>query len=70
MKQNFALNGLSCEHCVARVEKAISELPGVQKVKVNLKKASGVVKFDDSQTSSEAIVQAVQVAGYEAIPKN
>jgi copper ion binding protein len=70
MKQEFALQGLSCDHCVARVEKAISALPGVQKVKVNLKKAQGVVKFDDNQTSSQAIVQAVQTVGYEAIPKN
>ena len=66
MKQTFTIKGLSCAHCVARVEKAISELAGVDKVKVSLKKAQGVVKFDEEQVSAETIVQAVQEAGYEA----
>ena len=44
MKQKFTINGMSCNHCVATVEKAVNELPGIQKVKVNLKKNEGVVK--------------------------
>ncbi len=38
MKQQFSIEGMSCNHCVARVEEAVSALDGVQKVKVNLKK--------------------------------
>ncbi len=68
MKQKFAITGLNCEHCVARVEKAVSELPGVQKVKVHLKKSNGVVKFDESLVTSEAIVKKVQETGYDASP--
>ncbi|MFZ4356495.1 cation transporter, partial [Enterococcus gallinarum] len=41
MKQQFSIEGMSCNHCVARVEEAVSALDGVQKVKVNLKKANG-----------------------------
>lgn len=70
MKQKFAINGLNCEHCVARVEKAVSELPGVQKVKVHLKRANGVVKFDESQVTTADIVQKVKDTGYEASPLN
>lgn len=66
MKQKFAIEGLSCEHCVARVEKSVSELPGVQKVKVHLKKKNGVVKFDETQTSTESIIETVKETGYEA----
>lgn len=65
MKQTFSIKGMSCNHCVARVENAIKELPGVDKVKINLKKESGVVKFDESQISSQQIAQKVTETGYE-----
>ena len=43
MKKQFAINGMSCNHCVANVEKAINQLDGIDKVKINLKKNQGVV---------------------------
>ncbi|BCA86155.1 mercuric reductase [Enterococcus saigonensis] len=64
MKQTFNISGMSCEHCVARVEGAIKALPGVKKVKINLKKNNGVVKYDDSQLTDEKIIAAVTAAGY------
>ncbi|KAF1303340.1 copper chaperone CopZ [Enterococcus saccharolyticus] len=66
MKQTFAINGMSCQHCVGRVEKAVHELPGIKKVKVNLKKQNGVIKFDETETSAESIVAAINETGYEA----
>ncbi len=65
MKQKFAINGMSCNHCVATVEKTINELPGIEKVKVNLKKNQGSVKFDETQTSAQEIADKVSAAGYE-----
>ncbi len=50
MKQQFSIEGMSCNHCAARVEEAVSALDGVQKVKVNLKKANGTVKFDETKS--------------------
>ena len=64
MKQTFSIKGMSCEHCVARVEKGINELPGIQKVKINLKKANGVVKFDESQVTPTANAEKVTAVGY------
>uniref|UniRef100_UPI00403FB4D8 copper chaperone CopZ n=1 Tax=Candidatus Enterococcus willemsii TaxID=1857215 RepID=UPI00403FB4D8 len=66
MKQTFAINGMSCQHCVGRVEKAVHELSGIKKVKVNLKKQNGVIKFDETETSAESIVAAINETGYEA----
>ncbi len=66
MKQQFSIQGMSCDHCVQRVEKAIGQLEGVQKVKVNLKKEKSVVKFDDTQLAPESIVEAVNELGYQA----
>ena len=64
MKQTFNISGMSCEHCVARVEGAINALPGVKKVKINLKKNNVVVKYDDTQLTTDKIVEAVSAAGY------
>lgn len=65
MKQKFTINGMSCNHCVATVEKAVNELPGIQKVKVNLKKNEGVVKFDESQINAQQIAEKVTAAGFD-----
>ncbi|MDN6640051.1 MAG: copper chaperone CopZ [Tetragenococcus sp.] len=66
MKQKFSIEGMSCDHCVARIEKAVSELPGIQKVNVHLKRNNGVVKFDDTQVNSEQIVEKINDTGYKA----
>lgn len=64
MKQTFNITGMSCKHCVAKVEEAVKELPGIDKVKINLKKSNGVVKFDESQVSEAEIAAKVTAAGY------
>lgn len=66
MKKEFAINGMSCKHCVARVEETVNGLAGVDKIKVNLKKAAGTVKFDETQIDSQAIAAAITEAGYPA----
>ncbi|MHC5248163.1 copper chaperone CopZ [Enterococcus sp. HY326] len=64
MKKEFAIKGMTCKHCVARVEEGINSLPGIEKVKINLKKENGVVKFDESQVSPQAIADKVTEVGY------
>lgn len=64
MKQEFSIKGMSCKHCVAKVEEGIQSLPGIQKVKINLKKENGVVKYDESQISAQQIADKVTEVGY------
>ena len=66
MKQQFSIEGMSCNHCVARVEEAVSALDGVQKVKVNLKKQNGTVKFDETKVNPKRCSQAINGLGYKA----
>jgi len=68
VKQKFSIEGMSCDHCVARIEKAVNELPGIQKVNVHLKRKNGVVKFDDTQVDSNQIVEKISDTGYTAKP--
>ncbi|MBQ6496505.1 MAG: copper-translocating P-type ATPase [Firmicutes bacterium] len=66
MNKKYDVKGMGCAACSARVEKAVSTLPGVQKAEVNLLANSMVVNFDEKVCSSQDIMDAVSNAGYEA----
>lgn len=66
MKETLTIKGMSCQHCVAKVEETAKALPGVQKIKVNLKKENGVVKFDHHQIDAGEIAAKITAAGYPA----
>ena len=65
MKQ-YEVTGMSCAACSARVEKAVSKVPGVTSCSVSLLTNSMGV---EGTASASAIVKAVQEAGYGASPK-
>jgi len=69
MKQKFNVSGMTCAACSARVEKVTSAVAGVEKCEVNLLAGSMVVQ--STADVSEAVMQAVQDAGYQAsLPGN
>ena len=67
MKLKFTVTGMTCAACSARVEKVTRQVPGVQKAEVNLLAGSMQVEAD-SAAVTDAIVQAVENAGYHAAP--
>ena len=38
MRKTLKIEGMMCQHCVARVTKALQEVEGVESVEVDLKK--------------------------------
>ncbi|MBU3819607.1 MAG: cadmium-translocating P-type ATPase [Candidatus Faecalibacterium intestinavium] len=64
--EQYNITGMSCAACSARVEKAVSQVPGVTSCSVSLLTNSMGV---EGTASPESIVQAVQNAGYGAAPK-
>lgn len=70
MKQKFDVTGMSCSACSAHVEKAVSRVPGVNQVQVNLLQNSMVVEYEDEATDAAAIIHAVEDAGYGASVKD
>ena len=61
--RTFTVTGMSCAACSARVEKSVCAVPGVTSCAVNLLTNSMGV---EGEASTEAIVKAVEVAGYGA----
>ena len=65
MKQ-YEVTGMSCAACSARVEKAVSKVPGVTSCSVSLLTNSMGV---EGTATDQEIVNAVVAAGYGATPK-
>ena len=64
--EQFNVTGMSCAACSARVEKAVSKVPGVTSCSVSLLTNSMGV---EGTASAADIIKAVQDAGYGASPK-
>ncbi len=60
------VKGMSCQHCVMSVTKALGQLEGIKNVQVDLAKRE--VQFDNTkEIASNRIAKAVEEAGYEVI---
>lgn len=63
----FGVQGMTCAACVARVERTLKKLPGVQDASVNLATENATVEFVPGQVSLDEIQAAVKNAGYEPV---
>ena len=60
------IKGMSCNHCVMAVTKALNEIEGIEDVKVDL--AKGEADFDEVRPVDMNIVRkAIKKAGYEIV---
>ncbi len=65
-KENYNITGMSCAACANRIEKAVKNLPGINKVNINLSTAKMAVEYEHYDTNSETIIEKVKEAGYGA----
>ncbi len=61
------IQGMTCNHCVMRVAKALKAVPGVLDAKVDLQKAEAAVTYDDSKVTPDKLSVAVAEAGYKVV---
>ena len=66
MKKEMVIEGMHCGHCQARVEKALSEVTGVESVKVNLKNKTALISLQKN-VEDAVLMQAVNDAGYQVV---
>jgi copper chaperone len=67
MANVLKVKGMSCQHCVMSITKALNQVEGVENPKVDL--AKGEVRFDNTkEVPSNRIVKAIEEAGFEVIP--
>jgi copper chaperone len=64
--KSIKIKGMSCQHCVMAVTKALSAIEGINNVKVDLK--SGEASYDEIKpVDAKIIAAAVKKAGYEVV---
>ena len=68
MTEKFVVTGMTCAACAAHVEKAANSLDGVDSAAVNLMLGTLVCSYDAGRVSPQAIITAVEAAGYGAAP--
>lgn len=64
----FAISGMSCASCVARIEKALAAVPGVTSASVNLASETANVQAIAGATTARELAEVIAHAGYEAKP--
>lgn len=62
----LAVKGMVCGMCENRIEKNIKKMSGVKAIEADNESEIVVVTFDPSQTSKDAIEQAISRIGYDA----
>lgn len=58
------IEGMSCMHCVARVEKALKGVEGISSVEVKLDENCAIVAADAGVTDAQ-LVEVIDDAGYD-----
>ncbi len=65
----FSVRGMNCQSCVRKATAALQAVPGIASAVVSLEEERATVRWQPGTTpSAEAIVRALQAAGYEAEP--
>jgi copper chaperone len=57
------IEGMSCQHCVNRVKKAIEAIDGVKNLDVAIGRTK--ITFDEGKVSKSVIEKAITAAGYK-----
>ena len=64
IKKVITIEGMMCEHCKTKVEKALLELKDVSKVKVNLKDKTATI-YSKSSINENDITSAITKLDYK-----
>jgi len=65
--KTLKIQGMTCNHCVMRVAKALKGVQGVQDAKVDMGKAEAVVAYDEATVTTDTLSRAVVDAGYKVV---
>jgi copper chaperone len=65
--QVIKVMGMSCDHCVQTITKAVEGISGVAGVQVNLDNKAVTVDFEENQTDLKTISDKITEVGFEVV---
>jgi len=66
-KSIIKVEGMSCNHCVMAITKAVSALAGTSSVNVDLEKEIVTVEFNESLVTIDKIKNAIEEEGFNVV---
>lgn len=66
LTKKLTIEGMSCNHCVKRVESALLDLEGLVSVKVNLSSKTAMIDVEDNFNDT-LLFNAIDDAGYDLV---
>lgn len=63
---DLQIKGMVCSMCVDKVKSALLKVAGVKIADVNLEKKKAHVEFEKGKVTTDQLIEAVKVAGYQA----
>ena len=70
LEVELLIPSMSCAGCMRKVERTLGATSGVLAARVNLTRHRAKVRFDPDRTDTEALIAALESAGYAARPYN
>ncbi|MBD3376756.1 hypothetical protein GF406_17095 [candidate division KSB1 bacterium] len=67
MQTTLKIEGMTCQHCSARLRQSLSNVQGVQSVDIDLAKGYANVEYDESMVNQAALGKAVEMVGYKVM---
>src|SRR3989441_843378 len=61
------IGGMHCAGCVSSIKKSVSDIPGVNKVEVNLATEKATLEFDQTKVKLDSIEKAIEEIGYKVV---
>lgn len=69
-KEVLEISGITCQACVAKIERKVSKMEGVEEANVNLSTGIGTFSYDNNKVKLEEIIAVIEKLGYGGkIPK-
>jgi copper chaperone CopZ len=65
VREHIDVQGMSCNHCVSRLHRALLDLPGVVDAQVQV--GAVELRYEAESLSREAIDEAIRDVGFEPI---
>lgn len=66
--KTYRVQGMHCTSCAMSVDFALEDVEGVESSKTSYADSTADVAFDDARVTEDAILAAIQAAGYTAVP--
>ena len=63
------IEGMTCVACATRIEKSLNKLPSVHAI-VNLANEKARIKFDETQTIPDKLIDSIENAGFHVVPQS